>query len=90
MTTPSGDKILEGLKDALEGNFSRVEFGARAFIQVDCRTRHAQNAKAWAIGFHDRRGFHVRRIVWGRILARAEKRDGEKIRRATILITKPK
>jgi hypothetical protein len=30
--------------------------------------------------------WHVRRIVWGRELARAEKREGETIRRAAILL----
>ena len=32
---------------------------------------------------------HVRRIVWGRLLARAEKRDGEIIRAARILVRSP-
>ena len=86
----SGSKILEGLKDAVSGNFSRVEMEGRAFIQVDKRTRHAANAKAWALGYHSKTGFRCRRIVWGRALAREEKRPGENIRRATILITRPK
>lgn len=71
-------------------NFTRVEMEGRAFIQVDRRTRHAANAKAWALGQHVRNGFRVRRVVWGRALAREEKRDGENIRRAIILITRPK
>ncbi len=30
--------------------------------------------------------FHVRRIVWGRLLAREEKRDGETIKPVTIFV----
>lgn len=86
----SGSKIIAGLQDAIAGNYSRVEMQGRAFIQVDPRTRHAANAKAWALGQHMRHGFKVRRVVWGRALAREEKRPGENIRRATILITRPK
>lgn len=86
----SGAKIIAGMKDAITGNYSRVEMDGRAFIQVDQQTRHAANAKAWALGHHDRNGFRVRRIVWGRLMAREEKRPGENIRRATILITRPK
>ena len=45
------------------------------------------NAKAWAIGQRTKNGrFHVRRVVWGRLLARAEKRDGETIEAARILV----
>jgi hypothetical protein len=51
-----------------------------------------QNYEAWAIGSYRIRTdgrvgrFHVRRVVWGRLLARAEKRPGEVIRRAFILV----
>lgn len=79
-------KIIEGLKDALAGNISRVEMGAVAWIRADHTVRHAANSRAWAIGWNDRNGFRVRRIVWGRVAARAEKREGERIRKATILI----
>lgn len=48
--------------------------------------KHAANSQAWALGTQRRNGFHVRRIVWGKLLAREEKRDGEEIRRASILI----
>lgn len=48
--------------------------------------KHAANAKAWAIGAQGRHGFHVRRIVWGLLLAWYERRDGEEIRAATILV----
>lgn len=82
----SGHKIVEGLRDALKGNFSRVEMGATAWLRFDHTARHAANSGAWAIGWIDRGRFRVRRIVWGRALARAEKRDGERIRRATIII----
>jgi hypothetical protein len=51
---------------------------------------HASNAKAYALGQQRRNGFHVRRIVWGRLLARAEKRDGEEIRRAAIMVNRRK
>jgi hypothetical protein len=44
------------------------------------------NRDAWAIGTPRRNGFQVRRIVWGRALARIEKRDGEQIRRARLLV----
>lgn len=44
------------------------------------------NADAWAIGADTPRGFKVRRIVWGRALARAERRKGEKIRRASLAV----
>jgi hypothetical protein len=53
------------------------------------RARRPANSRAYAIGFLTRKGFHVRRIVWGRALARAEKRRGEQIRRAMILVEQP-
>jgi hypothetical protein len=43
-----------------------------------------KNPKAWAICRLDRGGWHVRRIVWGRLLARAEKRKGEVVMQVTI------
>jgi hypothetical protein len=54
--------------------------------------RRAINHMAWAIctvrpyrmGKGER--VHVRRVVWGRAMARAEKRDGEVIRRASIIL----
>lgn len=49
----------------------------------------ATNARAWAIGRVWRGSFHVRRVVWGRLLARAERRQGEHIRRALIWIDEP-
>ena len=45
----------------------------------------AKNSKAWAIG-REWNGFYVRRVVWGRKLARAEKRPGEAIRSAVICV----
>ena len=48
--------------------------------------KHAANSTAWAIGEQRRNGFHVRRIVWGLLLAQYEKREGEEIRAASILI----
>lgn len=46
----------------------------------------AANAQAWALGTQQRNGFHVRRIVWGKALAREEKRDGEEIRHAELYV----
>jgi hypothetical protein len=48
--------------------------------------KHAANPRAFALGTQRRNGFHVRRVVWGRAMARAEKRDTEEIRKATILV----
>jgi hypothetical protein len=51
-----------------------------------------RNWQAWALGSYEVRRdgrvgrFHVRRVVWGRLLAREEKRPGEVIRRAYVLI----
>jgi hypothetical protein len=45
------------------------------------------NSKAWAIGtLRPSKRFDVRRVVWGRLMARAEKRPGEQIRRARIFV----
>ena len=44
------------------------------------------NSSAWALGQQTRHGFHVRRIVWGLMLAWYEKRDDEEIRAATIMV----
>jgi hypothetical protein len=54
--------------------------------------RFARNWQAWALGSYEVRKdgsvgrFHIRRIVWGRLMARSEKRPGEAIRRAYILV----
>lgn len=54
------------------------------------RKNHITNPRAWAIGtvspFRMGRGtrFRIRRIVWGRLMARSEKRDGEVIRKIRI------
>ncbi len=48
--------------------------------------RHARNAKSWALGEQKRNGFHVRRVVWGLLMASMEKRPEEEIRRAVILV----
>lgn len=48
--------------------------------------RRPRNAKAWAIGEERPGGFYVRKVVWGRIMARAERRDGERICRAEIIL----
>lgn len=48
--------------------------------------KHAANAKAWALGCGQRNGFHVRKVVWGLTMARAERRFGESIRAATITV----
>jgi hypothetical protein len=46
----------------------------------------ARNAMAWAVGEERGGRFFVRRIVWGRLLAREEKRPGETIRAARVLL----
>lgn len=46
----------------------------------------AGNSQAWAVGEQRRNGFHVRRVVWGKLMASHERRAGEEIRRATICI----
>jgi hypothetical protein len=51
-------------------------------------TKHAANARAYAIGEQQRNGFRVRRIVWGRLMAASEKRPGEKIKRAIIMVAR--
>lgn len=48
--------------------------------------RPASNWQAWAIGRTTARGFKVRRVVWGRILARHEKRSDEKIVAARVMV----
>jgi hypothetical protein len=50
----------------------------------DCR--RPRNAAAYALGRQERGGFNVRRVVWGRLMARVERRDGEEIRRAFVLV----
>lgn len=48
--------------------------------------RRAANAKAWALGKQQGNGFQVRRVVWGLTMASMEKRPGEEIRSAVILV----
>lgn len=48
--------------------------------------REARNARAYAVGRQERSGFHVRRIVWGRLMANYERREHEQIRRAIVLV----
>lgn len=56
-------------------------------MTADATTMKAANWQAWAIGEKDRRGrFKVRRVVWGRVMARAEKRPGETIRKCAIFV----
>lgn len=43
------------------------------------------NPIAWAVGYRDTRGLHVRRVVWGRLLAREERREGESIFKVRIV-----
>jgi hypothetical protein len=47
----------------------------------------AANADAYALGEKQRNGFKVRRVVWGLLLARAEKRHGEEIRRVMLWVS---
>jgi hypothetical protein len=46
----------------------------------------AANSSAWAIGRQQRNGFHVRRVVWGLLMAQCERREGEQIRAATLMV----
>ena len=46
----------------------------------------ARNSTVWAVGTQKRQGFYIRRVVWGYLMACAERRDGEQIRAATIMI----
>lgn len=48
--------------------------------------KRAANAQAWALGTRGRNGFSVRRVVWGKLLAREERREGEEIRKAVICV----
>lgn len=48
--------------------------------------KRAANSKAWALGYQASNGFHVRRIVWGKLMARSERRDGEEIRAAVLCV----
>lgn len=50
--------------------------------------KNAANRSAWALGMQRRNGFHVRRVVWGLLMAWEEKREDEEIRAATILVEK--
>lgn len=48
-----------------------------------------QNADCWAVGdVLDNGRFRVRRIVWGRLVAREETRQGESMRQAAIYVRK--
>lgn len=48
--------------------------------------KHAANGTSWAIGRKQRNGFHVRKVVWGLLMANAECRDDEEIRAASIMV----
>lgn len=49
--------------------------------------KRASNHGCWALCSKQGNGrWHVRRIVWGILMARAEKRPGEVIKRAAILL----
>lgn len=55
--------------------------------RFDADFTRAHNAAAYALGEKMKSGrFHVRRIVWGRLMARAERRQHEEIRRASISV----
>lgn len=48
--------------------------------------KYARNCTCWAIGRPTPQGFHVRRVVWGMLLAQYEQQDGEEIRAAMIQV----
>jgi hypothetical protein len=51
------------------------------------RLVHAANThNAYAIGKQQRNGFHVRRVVFGHLMAKSEKREGEQMRRCKIMV----
>jgi hypothetical protein len=50
--------------------------------------QQARNPDAWAVGQWRKGRFAVRRVLWGRMVARAERRPNERIERALILIRK--
>ena len=52
--------------------------------------KQSRNGRAYALGRQERNGFHVRRIVWGRLAATYERRLGEEIRRAIVLVERGK
>lgn len=52
--------------------------------------KHARNSRAYAIGEQQRNGFHVRKVVWGRLMAKYERRPGERIKRAIIWVEREK
>lgn len=39
--------------------------------------RRPRNKRCWAIGVDTPQGFHVRRVVWGKLMAMYERRPGE-------------
>jgi len=49
---------------------------------------YAQNSEAWALGAKRHHGFYVRRVVWGLMMAVAERRSGEEIRKCSIMVEK--
>jgi hypothetical protein len=55
-------------------------------IMAPKRYKRPINFECWALCSRQGKRWHVRRIVWGREMARAEKRDGETIKRAAILL----
>lgn len=48
--------------------------------------KHAANHTSWAIGRQQRNGFHVRKVVWGLLMAQMERRPDEEIRAASIMV----
>ena len=44
------------------------------------------NTACWALCSKQGKRWHVRRVVWGRVMARAEKRPDEVIKRAAVLL----
>jgi hypothetical protein len=48
--------------------------------------KRAANAKAWALGNQMANGFHIRRVVWGLLMANMEKRIDEEIRQVLLIV----
>jgi hypothetical protein len=85
---------LRGLANSVVVTRERCPHSARKLSALPRQINHVAvlgnyrrpaNPAVWAIGRLRRGRFYVRRIVWGRLMARAEQRDGETICRAMIL-----
>lgn len=82
--TSAGRKLVDSIRDAIQGNFASVTIDGQTWIKKPGHKPIPSNW--WAIGYRTERGFQVRRLVSGRLLARHEKREGETVKRATVFV----